>query len=132
MNPHPEPRRRPGRPPRGGSPEAAAADRQRRREEYARLRASLDLSPAELAALLGLSVNTIRRLPGWSDPALAPTDKALATMRRELARRTRERLEETRIRREIERDLLEAECRLHMLECGALYGEDEQNEQEAA
>lgn len=124
MTQHPAhlPRRR-GRTPRGGSPEAAAADRHRRREDYVRLRTRLAMTPTELAALLGLSRGTVRRFPGWTDPALAPTDAALATMRRELVRRTRERLEDARVRREIERELLEAECRAHLLECDALYGD---------
>ncbi|PWK64632.1 hypothetical protein [Aminobacter sp. AP02] len=116
--------RRPGRPLHGGSPEAAAASRQRRREDYARLRAALSMSPAELARLLGLAESTVRILPAWSSASFAPSDRALDLMRQELLQRTKERLEEARIRREIERESDEAECREHLAYCGIIDPDD--------
>ncbi|PRD44387.1 hypothetical protein C5748_07355 [Phyllobacterium phragmitis] len=86
------------------------------------------MSRAELAGLLGLSVGTVRNLPGWSSASLAPTDATLATMRRELVKRTRERLEEARIQREIDRQILEAECREHLAYCNIIDPDDERDE----
>lgn len=119
MTPAPH-HRRPGRPLAGGSPEAAAAARQRRREDYARLRTRLGMSPAELAGLLGLAESTVRILPAWSSATFAPAEKTLTLMRQELVRRTRERLEEARLRREVERELDQAECREHLQYCGII------------
>lgn len=79
----------PGRPFRGGSPEASAADRQQRREEYVDLRERLGMPAGALAKLLGLSEGTVRGYPGWSTATLAPTRASLARMRAELDRRTR-------------------------------------------
>ncbi|MBZ9705351.1 hypothetical protein LB543_01230 [Mesorhizobium sp. ESP7-2] len=103
-----------GRPPFGGSPEAAAADRECRRNEYVDLRQKLAMSPAALARLLGLSVGTVRRLPAWSDPAFAPTNATLALMRAELVRRARATIEEAELRAEIEAELAVHEARWHV------------------
>lgn len=107
----------PGRPFTGGSPEAAAADRERRRDEYVLLRQRLGMSPAALAKLLGLSPGTVRSYPGRSSPTLAPTNATLAKMRAEIVRRAVQRAEEAATRAEIERDIAEIEVRWHMKKC---------------
>jgi hypothetical protein len=107
-----------GRPFKGGSPETAAADRDRRRTEYVDLRTRLAMSPAALAKLLGLSVNTVRLYPAWTTTT-APTDAALGKMRAELIRRARQTLLEAAIRREIEQDIAELEARRHLEACAA-------------
>lgn len=112
-----EPRRR-GRPCRGGSPEAAAADRDRRRREYVELRTRLGMSPAALAKLVGLSANTVRLYPAWTTTT-APTNATLAKMRAELVRRARQTLAEAAMRREIEQDIAEMEAREHLAQCAA-------------
>ncbi len=124
---------RPGRPCRLGSPEAAAADRDRRRREYADLRAKLALSSQELADLLDLSPATVRALPHWTSSSAAPTERVLAIMRGELLRRTRERVAELRAWRDIE--LAEAEAALaeHMQMCRSAEPEGlDEIEEEAA
>jgi hypothetical protein len=113
-----EPRRR-GRPFKGGSPEAAAADRDRRRDEYVDLRRKLAMSPAALAKMLGLSVGTVRLYPARTSPDTAPTDATLAKMRAELVRRARLTLAEAAMRREIEQDIAEHEARWHLAQCAA-------------
>ncbi|RWC46095.1 MAG: hypothetical protein EOS55_18260 [Mesorhizobium sp.] len=117
-----------GRPPFGGSREAAAADRDRRRDEYVDLRRHLAMSPAALARLLGLSVGTVRRLPAWSDPAFAPTDATLDLMRAELVRRAHATLAEAEMRAEIEAELAVHEARWHVEK----YGVDAENLEDAA
>jgi hypothetical protein len=125
-------RRPPGRPCRLGSPEAAAADRDRRRYEYADLRAKLAMPSKDLAALLGFTVGTVEAAPYWSSPTAAPTDKTLGIMRRELLKRSRERIEELRAWREIE--LAEAEAQLadHMQMCRSAEPEGLDDETEEA
>lgn len=116
--------RRVGRPHYGGSREAAAADRDRRRHEYVKLREELHLVPAALARLVGLSKGTVRNFPGWSK-GLAPTEATLAKMRTELVRRARETLAMA----EIERDIALREAELHI----AMYAQpDEDDTREAA
>lgn len=107
-----------GRPFRAGSPEAAAADRDRRRREYVDLRTRLAMSPAALAKLLGLSLGTVRLYPSWTTTT-APTDATLAKMRAELVRRARQTLAEAEARAEIEQDIAEMEARWHMESCAA-------------
>lgn len=104
---------------RRGDPEAAAADRDRRRDEYVDLRRKLAMSPATLAELLDLSVGTIRLYPARTSPTTAPTDVTLAKMRAELVRRARQTLKEAAIRKEIKRDIAEMEARWHMEQCAA-------------
>jgi hypothetical protein len=126
------PRRR-GRPVRFGSPEAAAADRDRRRHEFADLRTKLALPSQELADLLGLAPNTVRALPHWTSTSAAPTERVLGIMRRELLRRTRERIEELRAWREIELAEAERELDEHMALCRAAEPEGlDEIEDEAA
>jgi hypothetical protein len=108
-----------GRPIRLGSPEAAAADRDRRRREYADLRAKLAMPSGELADLLGMSRATVKTMPWWRSPSSAPTDATLAKMRRELLKRTRERIEELREWREIELAEIQRELDEHMASCRA-------------
>lgn len=110
---------RPGRPYIGGSPEASAADRDRRRAEYVELRRRLGMSPTELAKLLGLSPGTIRVYPARSSPYTAPTDATLAKMRAELVRRAVAVAAEAEARAEIARDLADREVRLHLAQCAA-------------
>jgi hypothetical protein len=126
------PRRR-GRPVRFGCPEAAAADRDRRRHEYADLRAKLGLPSKELAALLGYTVGTVETFPCWSSPTGAPTDRTIALMRQELLRRTRERIAELRAWREIELAEAERELAEHMAMCRAAEpaGLDDESEEAA-
>lgn len=108
---------RPGRPYHCGSPEAAAADRERRRDEYVELRRRLGMSPAALAELVGLSVGTVRRYPARTSPAVAPTKATLAKMRAEVVRRAIVRADEAAARAEIERSIAELEVRRHMELC---------------
>lgn len=108
-----------GRPFRLGSPEAAAADRDRRRREYADLRTKLALPSQELADLLSLAPGTIRALPHWTSTSAAPTERVLGIMRRELLRRTRERIEELQTWREIELAEIQRELNEHMALCRA-------------
>lgn len=112
-----------GRPFRHGSAEASAADRDRRRREYADLRARLSMPPADLAKLTGLSLWTVKSFPCWSSRATAPSEATLSTMRQELARRdrveaaefkARSRVEELRIRHEIELAEIERELDEHI------------------
>lgn len=108
---------RPGRPCIGGSPEAAAADRDRRRNEYVELRRRLAMSPAALAKLVGLTPGTIRVYPARSSPYTAPTDSTLAKMRAELVRRAVAAAAEAEARAEIARENADREVRLHMARC---------------
>jgi hypothetical protein len=125
--------RRRGRPVRFGSPEAAAADRDRRRHEYADLRTKLAMSSKDLAQLLGFTVGTVEAAPYWSSATGAPTDKTLAVMRRELLHRTRERIAELRAWREIELAEAERELEEHMALCRAAEPEGlDEIEEEAA
>lgn len=110
-------RNRGGRLPCGGSPEAAATDRERRRDEYVDLRRRLAMSPSALAGLVGLSVGTVRQYPARSSPLMAPTHTTLAKMRAELVRRARQTLEEAEWRAEIEREIAELEVRWHVRQC---------------
>lgn len=110
-------RNRPGRPPRGGTPEAAAIDRDRRRREYVELRKRLGLTRTELAEVVGLSANTLNLYPGWTLPDTAPTDTTLAKMRAELVRRARQTLAEAAMREEIEAEVAEMEARWHLRQC---------------
>lgn len=98
-------------------PEAAAADRERRRDEYVDLRRKLAMSPATLAKLVGLSVGTIRLYPARTSPDTAPTDATLAKMRQELVRRARQTIEEAEWRAEIEQEIAEMEARWHLRQC---------------
>lgn len=98
-------------------PEAAAADRDRRRDEYVRLRQQLAMSPAALAGLVGLSVSTIRLYPARTSPDTAPTDATLAKMRAEIVRRARITIEEAEWRAEIEQEVAEMEARWHLRQC---------------
>lgn len=111
------PRNRVGRPCRHGTPEAAAADRDRRRREYADLRSRLGMSSAALARLLGLAETTVRTLPCWSSARAAPTDATLAIMRQELVRRACQTLAEAAMRAEIEQEIAELEVRWHLRQC---------------
>lgn len=111
--------RRRGRPIRRGSPEAAAADRDRRRREYADLRRRLGLPATELAALLGYTVATVETMPMWRSASQAPTDRTIAVMRQELLRRTRERIAELQEWREVEMARMERELQEHMALCRA-------------
>lgn len=101
-----------------GNPEATAADRDRRRHEYVELRKRLALSPAELSKVVGLTVNTLNVLPGWT-ATFAPTDATLAKMRAELVRRARQTLAEAEARAEIEQDIAEHKARWHIEQCAA-------------
>lgn len=112
-----------GRPYTGGSLEAAAADRNRRRREYVDLRTQLNLTPAALARLVGLTRGTVRNFPGWSKN-LAPTQATLDLMRTELVRRARE----TIAMAEIERDIALREAELHI----AMYAVPDEDDREAA
>jgi thiamine biosynthesis protein ThiC len=113
------PRNRSGRPPYDGDREAAAAaDRDRRRDEYVDLRNRLAMSRAALARLLDLSVGTVGLYPARSSLRAAPTNMTLEKMRAELVRRARQTIEEAEMRAEIERELAVHEARWHVEKCG--------------
>lgn len=106
-----------GRPPYGGSPEAAEAARSRRRVEYCELRTALALSPAQLADLIGVSRGTVRLYPGKAGTTTAPTVATIEKMRAAVVRRARKTLEDARVRAEIERENALAEARRHLEMC---------------
>lgn len=106
-----------GRPFTGGSPEAAAADRERRRAEYVLLRKRLAMPPTALAKLIGVTKGTVRTYPGAPSSTAAPTNATLAKMRAEVVRRAVQRAEEAATRAEIEREIAELEVRWHMQKC---------------